>query len=169
MFAFWSFNTVATGVTNIIIGNTRKSMWPNERYLWIGSSKFSDGQCAGAVMLFCGLERPTPEIAENPRPAWDFATDTRDPRRPGMYSSFLSLTEVPTLHTDPLEIESPTVKSAKAAGLSVPCGPKASISATACVPVGLGQATASTTSASAGSSKIFGCKSLFHYRQGSSA
>jgi hypothetical protein len=98
-------------------------MWPDERYLWIGSSKFSDEQCAGAVMLFCGLERPTPEIAENPHPAWDFATDTRDPRRPGMYSSFLSPTEVPTLHTDPLEIESPAVKSAKAAGLSVPHGP----------------------------------------------
>jgi hypothetical protein len=36
MFAFWSFNTVATGVTNIIIGNTRKTMWPDERYLWDG-------------------------------------------------------------------------------------------------------------------------------------
>jgi hypothetical protein len=86
-----------------------------------------------------------------------------------MYSSFLSLTEVPTLHADPLEIEYRTVKSAKAAGLPVPRGPKASISTIACVRVGLGQATASTTSASAASFIIFGCKSLFHYRRGSDA
>ena len=89
MFAFWSFNTVATGVTNITIGNTRKRIWPDKKYFWIGSSKFSDGQSAGAVMLFCGLERPIPGIVEKPRPAWDFATDTRDPRRPDMNPSFL--------------------------------------------------------------------------------
>ena len=75
MFAFWSFNIVATGVTNITIGNTRKRIWPDKKYFWIGSSKFSDGQSAGAVMLFCGLERPIPGIVEKPHPVWDFATD----------------------------------------------------------------------------------------------
>jgi hypothetical protein len=86
-----------------------------------------------------------------------------------MCSSFLSFTEVPTLHADPLKIESHTVKSAKAVGLSAPRGPKAPISATVCVPVGLGQAAASTISASAAYSKIFGCGSLFHFRQSSGA